>query len=196
MSVEIERLYQEKLDMYPHLKNIREKLWANEGKSRVSVMIGAGFSLNAQKIEGSMEGMAVWSDLKKRLIQDLSHHENIENEDVLDIGQIYVKEYGRSGLDEILKKAIPDENYEPDELHYQLLKLPWTDIYTTNYDTLLERAKSMCMSVIIKLYMILMIFLLLYSHVLLNCMVVFQQIDHLFLHRMIMKNTQRILVRL
>lgn len=142
MSVEIERLYKEKLDMYPHLKNIREKLWASEGKSRVSVMVGAGFSLNAQKIEESMEGMAVWPDLKKRLIQDLSHHENIENEDVLDIGQIYVKEYGRSGLDEILKKAIPDENYEPDELHYQLLKLPWTDIYTTNYDTLLERAKK------------------------------------------------------
>ncbi|UDW08396.1 hypothetical protein FHP23_010565 [Bacillus cereus] len=76
MSVEIDRLYKEKLDMYSHLKNIRAKLWASEGKSHVSVMVGAGFSLNAQKIEESMEGMAVWSDLKKRLVQDLSHHKN------------------------------------------------------------------------------------------------------------------------
>ncbi|HDX9591009.1 TPA: SIR2 family protein [Bacillus pseudomycoides] len=142
MTVEVEKLYQEKLDMYPHLKNIRTKLWASEGKSRVSVMIGAGFSLNAKKIEESMEGMAVWNDLKRRLIRDLSHHKDIEQKDVLEIGQIYVKEYGRSSLDEILKSAIPDDNYEPDKLHYNLLKLPWTDIYTTNYDTLLERAKK------------------------------------------------------
>ncbi|MEI3892477.1 MULTISPECIES: SIR2 family protein [Bacillus] len=140
--MEIEKLYQEKLDMYPHLKNIRAKLWASEGKSRVSLMVGAGFSLNAEKIEESMEGMAVWNDLKRRLIQDLSHHKDIEEKDVLEIGQIYVKEYGRSSLDEILKKAIPDDNYEPNELHKNLLKLPWTDIYTTNYDTLLERAKK------------------------------------------------------
>ncbi|PFD40353.1 SIR2 family protein [Bacillus cereus] len=140
--MEIEKLYQEKLDMYPHLKNIRSKLWASEGKSRVSLMVGAGFSLNAEKIEESMEGMAVWNDLKRRLIQDLSHHKDIEKKDVLEIGQIYVKEYGRSSLDEILKKAIPDDNYEPNELHNNLLKLPWTDIYTTNYDTLLERAKK------------------------------------------------------
>lgn len=57
--MEIEKLYQERLDMYPHLKNIRSKLWASEGKSRVSLMVGAGFSLNAEKIEESMEGMAV-----------------------------------------------------------------------------------------------------------------------------------------
>lgn len=35
--------------MYQHLKNIRDNLWANDGKSRVSVMVGAGFSLNAKK---------------------------------------------------------------------------------------------------------------------------------------------------
>ncbi|WP_086391040.1 SIR2 family NAD-dependent protein deacylase [Bacillus thuringiensis] len=142
MSMEVEKLYREKMDMYPHLKNIRTKLWGSEGKSRVSVMVGAGFSLNAEKIEESMEGIAVWNDLKERLVQDLNHHQDIEEKDVLEIGQIYVQEYGRSSLDEILKRAIPDDNYEPGELHYNLLKLPWTDIYTTNYDTLLERAKK------------------------------------------------------
>ncbi|MEB4884459.1 MULTISPECIES: SIR2 family NAD-dependent protein deacylase [Priestia] len=143
MNKDPEKLFEENLVMYPHLKNIRDKLWANDKKSGVSLMVGAGFSLNAKKIEGSFEGMAVWNDLKNRLVQDLTHHFDIEYKDVLEIGQIYVKEYGRASLDEILKEAIPDENYEPDQLHYNLLQLPWSDVYTTNYDTLLERAKKL-----------------------------------------------------
>lgn len=142
LSIDVEKLFEEKLVMYPHLKNIRDKLWASDSRSRVTLMVGAGFSLNAEKIEESFEEMAVWNDLKEKLVQDLKHHLDIEYKDVLDIGQIYVNEYGRARLDEILKEAIPDDNYEPDELHYNLLKLPWADIYTTNYDTLLERAKK------------------------------------------------------
>ncbi|MFF2091225.1 SIR2 family protein [Paenibacillus sp. NPDC058174] len=142
MDNNIEEVFEEKLEMYPHLKNIRNKLWASDGKSHVSVMIGAGFSLNAQKIEDSFDGMAVWDDIKNKLIRELNHHKDVESKDVLEIGQLYVKEYGRVGLDVILKEAVPDDNYEPDELHYKLLKLPWNDVYTTNYDTLLERAKK------------------------------------------------------
>ena len=34
---------------------------------------------------------------------------------------------------------IPDKEYQPSLLHERLLQLPWTDVFTTNYDTLLER---------------------------------------------------------
>ncbi|EOO24944.1 hypothetical protein IIU_06517 [Bacillus cereus VD133] len=142
MKKDVEKFFQDNLTMYPHLKAIRDRLWMKDGKSRVSVMIGAGFSLNAKKVESSFESMALWSHLEKRLIQDLTHHPNIGEKDVLAISQIYVEEYGRTSLDEILKEAIPDDNYEPDTIHHDLLKLPWADIYTTNYDTLLERAKK------------------------------------------------------
>ncbi|QHM15343.1 SIR2 family NAD-dependent protein deacylase [Bacillus subtilis] len=130
--------YEKRLLMYPHLKNIRENLWA-AGKSKVSVMVGSGFSLNARKIADSLSGMAMWNDLKLSLIKDLKHHPDIEYKNVLKIAQIYVDEYGRSRLDEVLKESIPDNNYEPDELHHKFLNLPWADVYTTNYDTLLER---------------------------------------------------------
>lgn len=136
-----EDLYKSDLKMYTHLKKIRDKLWSNDSKSRVSVMVGAGFSRNASKIEPSFEGMALWRDLKAQLIKDLSHHHKIEKKDVLDIAQIYSDEYGRSALDELLKAAIPDDNFEPGSLHTDLLRLPWTDVFTTNYDSLLERAK-------------------------------------------------------
>ncbi|WP_411738525.1 SIR2 family NAD-dependent protein deacylase [Peribacillus sp. S4] len=141
MHNDIGKFFQEKLTMYSHLRVIRDNLWAKDGKSRVSVMVGAGFSLNAKKIEDSFSGMALWNDLKGRLVKNLSHHSDIKYKDVLEIGQLYVNEYGRASLDEILKEAIPDDNYEPDKLHYELLNLPWADIFTTNYDTLLERAK-------------------------------------------------------
>lgn len=142
MSNLLEQLSEKDLKSYTYLNKIRERLWGEDSKSRVSVMVGAGFSKNASKIEPSFEGMALWNELKDRLIGELSHHDSIKNRDVLEIAQMYSDEYGRSALDEVLKAAIPDDNFEPDTLHTKLLDLPWTDIYTTNYDTLLERAKK------------------------------------------------------
>ena len=37
---------------------------------------------------------------------------------------------------------IPDLNIEPSGIHVELLELPWVDVFTTNYDTLLERASA------------------------------------------------------
>ncbi|WP_368975084.1 SIR2 family protein [Caldifermentibacillus hisashii] len=131
--------FEGKLKMYKHLENIRNKLWSEDGKSRVSVMVGAGFSLNAEKLDESLESMSLWSDLKSKIAEELKHINISEETDVLSLAQIYEEEYGRTNLDELIKQAIPDQNYEPGELHRSLLRLPWADVYTTNYDTLLER---------------------------------------------------------
>ena len=47
---------------------------------------------------------------------------------------------GRPALNQLLKRTIPDDYYAPSTLHVRLLELPWSDVFTTNYDTLLERA--------------------------------------------------------
>ena len=47
---------------------------------------------------------------------------------------------GRPALDRILSSAIPDQDHEPAALHIALRNFPWSDVFTTNYDTLLERA--------------------------------------------------------
>ncbi|MFJ7850173.1 SIR2 family NAD-dependent protein deacylase [Peribacillus sp. NPDC097206] len=138
----IEEYFKNNLNMFRHLEMIRDNLWSKDGKSRVSVMVGAGFSLNASKIDDNFKGMALWDDLKNILVKKLSHHVDIEEKDILEISEIYEDEYGRASLDEILKEAIPDDNYQPDDLHYNFLNLPWADVYTTNYDTLLERTKK------------------------------------------------------
>lgn len=39
-----------------------------------------------------------------------------------------------------MRREIDDKRWEPGGLYQELLKLPWTEILTTNWDTLLERA--------------------------------------------------------
>ena len=46
---------------------------------------------------------------------------------------------GRPGLEKILKQAVSDEDFVPSRLYKKLMELPWCDVFTTNYDTLLER---------------------------------------------------------
>ena len=41
----------------------------------------------------------------------------------------------------MIRKRIPDTDHQPGKLHNLLLQLPWRDIFTTNYDTLLERTE-------------------------------------------------------
>jgi hypothetical protein len=48
--------------------------------------------------------------------------------------------FGRDALDRLLLETIVDADYRPGKLHRLLLELPWADVLTTNYDTLLERA--------------------------------------------------------
>jgi hypothetical protein len=42
-------------------------------------------------------------------------------------------------LNKFIEAKINDDKYSPGELHKKLLSLNWRDVFTTNYDTLLER---------------------------------------------------------
>jgi len=47
---------------------------------------------------------------------------------------------GDAALTDFLRRRIRDDAFEPGSIHRDLLDLPWADVLTTNYDTLLERA--------------------------------------------------------
>jgi hypothetical protein len=47
---------------------------------------------------------------------------------------------GEAALTDFLHRQITDASWEPGNLHRTLMELPWSDVLTTNYDTLLERA--------------------------------------------------------
>ena len=86
------------------LEDIRKKLWSVDGKSRVSIMVGAGFSRNASKIDNSLNSMALWSDLKDVMIEALGINKDVNKLDVLELADSYESKFGIISLESLLKQ--------------------------------------------------------------------------------------------
>jgi hypothetical protein len=130
------------------LEQIRRDLWIEREHGRASVMIGAGFSRNANPLRADAPPFPTWRELGVKLRRELdplldSGPESASANDVMRAGFEYEVQFGATRLAEFLLREIPDEHYEPGSLHRLLLSLPWSDIFTTNYDTLLERARRL-----------------------------------------------------
>lgn len=128
---------------------IRTSLW-NKSGSRASVMVGAGFSRNAKPTSPSVREMPTWSQMAKALCallyadaskdsQNRALREASSTSGFLRLAQEYKAAFGQGALNEQIRALVPDLEYEPGDLHKALLQLPWTDVLTTNWDTLLER---------------------------------------------------------
>ena len=111
-------------------------------------MVGSGFSKNATS-PGSHPGFPDWSRLGDRLYESLHGNPPEPNERYLQVPALAHQveaAFGRPALDQMLRDFIPDLQHEPSPLHEALLDLPWSDVFTTNYDTLLERARRSVIS--------------------------------------------------
>ncbi|TCV92118.1 SIR2-like protein [Luteibacter rhizovicinus] len=60
--------------------------------------------------------------------------------DPLRLAEEFRAYFGQSALDDFIRASIPDDSWYPGEVHNRLLELPWSDVLTTNWDTLLERS--------------------------------------------------------
>jgi len=131
----------------PYLDEIAERLWSGHA----AVMVGAGFSKNKDRKGPSSPEFPNWHQLGD-LFHEKIHGRKPENSkylNVLRLADEVQAAFGRPALDQLIRSIIPDKDHEPSSLHVNLLKLPWTDVFTTNYDTLLERA---CTSVTSRKY--------------------------------------------
>jgi len=134
-----------------NFEHIRENLFKDTEYGRAAVMVGAGFSRNAEKFSPQVPDFPLAEDLAKIIYSKL--HPDFDFSDILNNGDLilrmgenlskyaedYSKRFSKGELYNLLIKSIPDEKYQPGELHELLLSLPWSDVFTTNYDTLLER---------------------------------------------------------
>ena len=138
-----------------HVRQIAKALWQGRTHGRAAVMVGAGLSLNAVPggISTGATRFPTWSQLTRRFVADLypdgaasaAEREAAEARagsisGSMRIAEEYEAAHGRAALDAVMMEAIPDREFEPGPLHRLLLSLPWADVFTTNYDTLLERA--------------------------------------------------------
>lgn len=113
-----------------------------------SLMIGAGFSKNARNITNDGSLPPDWYQLAEKMFDDLYPNNKQETtkvgecsgQNVLALAQKYQVVFGRQKLNRLIERSISDDSFEPTPLFEDLLSLDWEDIYTTNYDTLLERA--------------------------------------------------------
>lgn len=117
-----------------HLRAIRKAL-ANRN---AAVMVGSGFSRNA---EGG-QNVGTWEDLAEALARGL----NPSSEKVVfnaanatQLAEQYERLFSRPALEQVLRQVVPDERLAPGRLHIALMSMPWSEVLTTNYDTLLER---------------------------------------------------------
>lgn len=120
------------------LKRIRGFL--NGG--RATVMVGAGFSKNAD-----MESHVVmkdWNclaeDIYEQLYAKKPTAKDLAFKTPMRLASLLASNVGRNALDQLIKDSLPDDLIRPGSLHNQLMRLNWRDVFTTNYDTLLERA--------------------------------------------------------
>ena len=141
---------------FPDLNQFRQlqkDLWQRPS-SRAALMVGAGFSLNAVPLPGVSTRFPEWRELARAMFneiypappdetdeQRIQRKEQFDRSDALRLASEYEATFDRQKLDSFLRRAIPDSSYQPGDLHTLLLQLPWKDVFTTNYDTLLERTE-------------------------------------------------------
>lgn len=130
-----------------HMNQVRDALWATYGNG-ASVMVGSGFSRFALKVRPESDGPPLLPDLAREIHRRLYPEgsgppadvsEAVLSERVLSLAQEYETAFQRTNLHQLLQQLIRDDDFEPGDMHSRLLHLPWRDVFTTNWDTLLER---------------------------------------------------------
>jgi hypothetical protein len=126
---------------YPAFQQLARALWHSGGGRGAAVLVGAGLSRTARTSGGNALLPPLWGDLAWAMAERLYPGEtNRAPTDPLRLAEEFRTYFGQAALDELLRSMIDDAAWFPSQVHHNLMALPWSDVLTTNYDTLLERA--------------------------------------------------------
>lgn len=130
---------------YPALQQLARALWHNGSVRGAAVLVGAGFSKSAECAGRDTASPPLWGELLRDMALQL--YPRLSATDLaarlanpLRLAEEYKIYFGQAALDDFLRTRLPDHAWQPGRLHGELLGLPWADVLTTNWDTLLERA--------------------------------------------------------
>jgi hypothetical protein len=73
--------------------------------------------------------------------QKTEREDQFKTINALRLASEYEATFNRRKLEQLIRAQTPDAEHQPGRLHRLLLELPWKDVFTTNYDTLLERTE-------------------------------------------------------
>lgn len=122
-----------KLNQLPEFQALAKSLYQDSA----AVMVGAGFGRSAANSADPRQKMPLWKDFASALSNGMESEESL-----LRLAEGYEALHKRQKLNQLIKEKINDPSWQPGELHKQLLELPWSEVLTTNWDTLLERANQ------------------------------------------------------
>lgn len=130
------------LSDYPAIKKLASALHQfDANRHGAAIMIGAGFSRSAAQHVSGEKKMPLWYEFSKRLVAELNPNDtNLSFSDPLRVAEEYRAYFGQAALNDQIRFEIDDDAWRTSDLYQSLLKLPWSEIMTTNWDTLLERA--------------------------------------------------------
>jgi len=101
-------------------------------EQRAAVLVGAGFSKNAKLLQGDKLS-PLWSELCEAILDELhlseKDRELYRYKSIPELADMFESVYGRDKLNNLLKVTIRDKDYGPSDLHKQLLKLPWNNVF-------------------------------------------------------------------
>lgn len=110
-------------------------------KHGAAIMIGAGFSRSAARHVSGNKKMPLWDSFSKKLVEELNPHDkDLSFSDPLRVAEEYRAYFGQSALNDQIRFQIDNDAWRTGQLYETLLELPWSEVMTTNWDTLLERA--------------------------------------------------------
>ena len=106
-------------------------------------MVGSGFSKNATPVRPDARELPMWDEVIDYLHAELYPDPcSAPKSDTLRTPQEFYAAFGRPALHEALIRLVRDQDHSPGESHRRMLQLPWDSVYTTNWDTLLERTSE------------------------------------------------------
>lgn len=113
-------------------KDIFIKEYAEKLKSeKASLFIGSGISRKS--------GYANWKDILRDCAEEINLNVDEEENDLITLAEFYVKGKQRTKIDQTIASYFKDKNGNPSKVHKVLSTFPVRSIWTTNYDTLIER---------------------------------------------------------
>ena len=126
----------------PALDQLSRALWSRGTLRGAAVLVGAGVSRGGvQLLSNDTPLPPLWSDLADDMAHELYGAQSASApRDPLRLAEEFRAGLGDAALTDFLRRRIRDDAFEPGQIHRDLLDLPWADVLTTNYDTLLERA--------------------------------------------------------
>ncbi len=126
---------------YPALQAIQRALWHLGDVRGAAVMVGSGFSMNAELASPTSKAPPLWSHMAAEMNRHLGNKATgIQNP--LRLAEEFRALLGQAALDGLIRDLIADAEWLPGNAHRRLLMLPWSDVLSTNWDTLLERTRA------------------------------------------------------